>query len=170
RLLWHLGCFPRIADSQIRTLPKHARTCFLPGLEQTERPPPPTSLRIKLRRVERLRRADPLESRFYESHYRSHRKRAAEGRRPQFGNKNSIAESPSRTGVFQLFRVSVFQYFPPMYRRCGFRYEKKLRTAGVIRIAGIDEAGRGALAGPVVAAAAVLPEKFRHRKLNDSKQ
>src|SRR5258708_25476401 len=57
-----------------------------------------------------------------------------------------------------------------MSRRCGFRYEKKLRATGVIRIAGIDEAGRGALAGPVVAAAAVLPEKFRHRKLNDSKQ
>ena len=57
-----------------------------------------------------------------------------------------------------------------MYRRCGFRYEKKLRTTGVVRIAGVDEAGRGALAGPVVAAAVVLPEKFRHRKLNDSKQ
>jgi ribonuclease HII len=57
-----------------------------------------------------------------------------------------------------------------MYRRCGFRYEKKLRATGVIRIAGIDEAGRGALAGPVVAAAVILPEKFRHRKLNDSKQ
>src|SRR5205823_9111026 len=57
-----------------------------------------------------------------------------------------------------------------MYRRCGFRYEKKLRATGVVRIAGVDEAGRGALAGPVVAAAAVLPEKFRHRKLNDSKQ
>ena len=57
-----------------------------------------------------------------------------------------------------------------MYRRCGFRYEKKLRAIGIARIAGIDEAGRGALAGPVVAAAAVLPEKFRHRRLNDSKQ
>ena len=57
-----------------------------------------------------------------------------------------------------------------MYRRCGFRYEKKLRTAGVARIAGVDEVGRGALAGPVIAAAAILPEKFRHRKLNDSKQ
>jgi len=57
-----------------------------------------------------------------------------------------------------------------MYRRCGFRYEKKLRAVGVTRIAGIDEAGRGALAGPVVAAAVILPEKFRHRKLNDSKQ
>src|SRR5213079_587942 len=57
-----------------------------------------------------------------------------------------------------------------MYRRCGFRYEKKLRATGLARIAGIDEAGRGALAGPVVAATAVLPEKFRHRRLNDSKQ
>ncbi|PYJ20952.1 MAG: ribonuclease HII [Verrucomicrobia bacterium] len=57
-----------------------------------------------------------------------------------------------------------------MYRRCGFRYEKKLRAIGATRIAGIDEAGRGALAGPVVAAAVLLPEKFRHRRLNDSKQ
>ncbi len=57
-----------------------------------------------------------------------------------------------------------------MPRRCGFRYEKKLRAIGVFRIAGIDEAGRGALAGPVVAAAVILPEKFRHRKLKDSKQ
>src|SRR5215469_9377508 len=57
-----------------------------------------------------------------------------------------------------------------MYRRCGFRYEKKLRANGDARIAGIDEAGRGALAGPVVAAAVVLPETFRHRRLNDSKQ
>src|SRR6266446_2023012 len=57
-----------------------------------------------------------------------------------------------------------------MYRRCGFRYEKKLRAIGVVRIAGIDEAGLGALAGPVVAAAVILPEKFRHGKLNDSKQ
>ena len=38
------------------------------------------------------------------------------------------------------------------------------------RIAGIDEAGRGPLAGPVVAAAVVLPEKFRHKHLDDSKK
>lgn len=57
-----------------------------------------------------------------------------------------------------------------MYRRCGFRHEKKLRAIGIARIAGIDEAGRGALAGPVVAAAVILPEKFRHKTLNDSKQ
>ncbi len=54
--------------------------------------------------------------------------------------------------------------------RCGFRHEKKLRSTGINCIAGIDEAGRGALAGPVVAAAAILPERFRHRKLKDSKQ
>ncbi len=56
--------------------------------------------------------------------------------------------------------------------RCGFRHEKKLWSLGIARIAGIDEAGRGALAGPVVAAAAILPERFRLRKLklNDSKQ
>ena len=57
-----------------------------------------------------------------------------------------------------------------MAPHCGFRYEKKLRALGVARIAGIDEAGRGALAGPVVAAAVILPEKFRHKKLKDSKQ
>lgn len=57
-----------------------------------------------------------------------------------------------------------------MYRRCGFRHERRLRAFGVSTIAGVDEAGRGALAGPVVAAAVVLPEKFRHRRLNDSKQ
>ena len=57
-----------------------------------------------------------------------------------------------------------------MYRRCGFRHERKLRALGVSTIAGIDEAGRGALAGPVVAAAAILPQNFRHRRLNDSKQ
>ena len=51
------------------------------------------------------------------------------------------------------------------FRRCGFRHERRLRALGIGRIAGIDEAGRGALAGPVVAAAVILPEKFRHRKL-----
>jgi len=36
--------------------------------------------------------------------------------------------------------------------------------------AGCDEAGRGCLAGPVVAAAVILPEAFEHKILNDSKQ
>ena len=36
--------------------------------------------------------------------------------------------------------------------------------------AGCDEVGRGCLAGPVVAAAVILPKKYRKKKLNDSKQ
>jgi len=36
--------------------------------------------------------------------------------------------------------------------------------------AGCDEAGRGCLAGPVVAAAVILPEGYSHAELNDSKQ
>ena len=36
--------------------------------------------------------------------------------------------------------------------------------------AGCDEVGRGCLAGPVVAAAVILPKKFKHPLLNDSKQ
>lgn len=36
--------------------------------------------------------------------------------------------------------------------------------------AGVDEAGRGCLAGPVVAAAVILPDDFSHPLLNDSKQ
>jgi ribonuclease HII len=53
---------------------------------------------------------------------------------------------------------------------CGFKYERNLYKSGIQLVAGIDEAGRGPLAGPVVAAAVILPQKFRHKKLNDSKK
>lgn len=49
-------------------------------------------------------------------------------------------------------------------------YEKRLRADGYKRIAGIDEAGRGPLAGPVVAACCILPEDALFEHLNDSKQ
>lgn len=42
-------------------------------------------------------------------------------------------------------------------------------TKGIVE-AGCDEAGRGCLAGPVFAAAVILPQNFRHKLLNDSKQ
>ncbi len=54
--------------------------------------------------------------------------------------------------------------------KCSLRPEQALRAQGWKIIAGIDEAGRGPLAGPVVAAIVILPEKFRHRFLRDSKQ
>ncbi|MDQ8758381.1 ribonuclease HII [Streptococcus ruminantium] len=49
-------------------------------------------------------------------------------------------------------------------------YEKKLYENGVEWIAGIDEVGRGPLAGPVVAAAVILPKGCKIRYLNDSKK
>ena len=49
------------------------------------------------------------------------------------------------------------------------RYERRLRAQGFARIAGADEAGRGALAGPLVAAAVILPEPFDLDGVNDSK-
>jgi len=54
--------------------------------------------------------------------------------------------------------------------RCTLKYENALRRTGIRIIAGIDEAGRGPLAGPVVAGAVILPEGFRHAIVNDSKQ
>jgi ribonuclease HII len=48
-------------------------------------------------------------------------------------------------------------------------YERIARNLGFRRVAGVDEAGRGPLAGPVVAAAVVLPRNFRCEGINDSK-
>ncbi|BAE84378.1 MULTISPECIES: ribonuclease HII [Desulfitobacterium] len=50
------------------------------------------------------------------------------------------------------------------------REEKQLWLNGYLHIAGIDEAGRGPLAGPVVAATCILPAKFNLPGLNDSKK
>ena len=58
-----------------------------------------------------------------------------------------------------------------------FAFERELLRQGVTLLAGVDEAGRGPLAGPVVAAAAMLPAKWLEsglpsalEGLNDSKQ
>jgi ribonuclease HII len=51
-----------------------------------------------------------------------------------------------------------------------YQHDDLLREKGFIRIAGIDEAGRGPLAGPVVAAAVVFPQGVRIKGLRDSKK
>lgn len=53
---------------------------------------------------------------------------------------------------------------------CSFEQEDLLAARGILSVAGIDEAGRGPLAGPVVAAAVVLPPGFRLPGLDDSKK
>ena len=54
-------------------------------------------------------------------------------------------------------------------RDAHLRHERELRLAGFSHVAGIDEVGRGCLAGPVVAAAVILPERPRLKGLRDSK-
>ena len=49
-------------------------------------------------------------------------------------------------------------------------YEKELYAQGISLIAGVDEVGRGPLAGPVVAAAVILPQNCKIKGLNDSKK
>ena len=57
-------------------------------------------------------------------------------------------------------------------RRIGrlFRLEREYRARGVLHLAGVDEVGMGPLAGPVVAAAVILPERFDLSGLDDSKR
>ena len=57
-----------------------------------------------------------------------------------------------------------------MARLCSSRFERAARRLGWTRIAGLDEAGRGALFGPVVAAAVILNPKRRIVGLDDSKK
>ncbi len=61
--------------------------------------------------------------------------------------------------LFPSLPVQPMDYFEKMYHGQGYQ-----------RIAGVDEAGRGPLAGPVVAAAVILPEEGIGQKLFDSKQ
>ena len=61
------------------------------------------------------------------------------------------------------------ELFPEIEQSTLF-FEAMARRQGYRTVAGIDEAGRGPLAGPVVAAAVILPQEFDLPGLNDSKQ
>lgn len=85
-----------------------------------------------------------------------------------------IYESDSRSGVRKavIQRKKVIQAILDEDQRLDkmLSYEKALYDQGFQFIAGIDEVGRGPLAGPVVAAAVILPQNCKIRGLNDSKK
>ncbi|MEN6430733.1 MAG: ribonuclease HII [Coriobacteriales bacterium] len=95
----------------------------------------------------------------------------------------SIAELPTlisryrsdpRRGVTQAVtaahgRLQRFMAEEARVRLMGAR-EQELHDAGVVAVAGVDEVGRGALAGPVTAAAVILPSGVVIHGLNDSKR
>lgn len=57
-----------------------------------------------------------------------------------------------------------------MSRRPTLKHERAARAEGAILVAGVDEVGRGPLAGPVTAAAVILPPKGIPRGIDDSKK
>lgn len=89
-------------------------------------------------------------------------------------NVISLLKNDSRISVLQLVakwerRRAKFQLEQKrLYDLCEF--ERLFRGQGFELIAGVDEAGRGPLAGPVVIGAVILPADFRLPKLNDSKK
>lgn len=50
------------------------------------------------------------------------------------------------------------------------KYENEARAAGYSRILGVDEAGRGPMAGPLVVGGVIFPEDFYDERINDSKK
>jgi ribonuclease HII len=57
-----------------------------------------------------------------------------------------------------------------MKKTISWEHEEEVFARGFRVVAGVDEVGRGPLAGPVIAAAAILPVGFQHPLLNDSKK
>ncbi|MCT4777970.1 MULTISPECIES: ribonuclease HII [Exiguobacterium] len=79
-----------------------------------------------------------------------------------------------RAGVQALIRQRERQFAQEHALRADYTarhaFEDEWKAQGFSLIGGVDEVGRGPLAGPVVAAAVILPEGFYHPGLNDSKK
>ncbi len=90
------------------------------------------------------------------------------------GNLLQALAADSRIGVQKIYQDLMRQREKDLCERMRleklFKYEAKLYSEGVRYIAGVDEAGRGPLAGPVVAAAVILPANVKLYGLNDSKK
>ncbi|WP_347339029.1 ribonuclease HII [Lentilactobacillus laojiaonis] len=84
------------------------------------------------------------------------------------------ALSDKRKGVIELTIKTQNRIKKEMIKKvdfqCRFKYERELRNKNINIVAGIDEVGRGPLAGPVVACAVILPEDFDLLEVNDSKK
>nr|WP_251125752.1 ribonuclease HII [Exiguobacterium sp. s22] len=87
--------------------------------------------------------------------------------------KSTLSQDP-RAGVQTLIRQKERQFEREQALREDFErrmiYEREWKHKGYTRVVGVDEVGRGPLAGPVVAAAVLLPEDFYIAGLNDSKK
>lgn len=87
--------------------------------------------------------------------------------------KHELKDDP-RAGVQTLIRQREHHFEKERALRDDYMarnvFEEELKAKGHVRIAGVDEVGRGPLAGPVVAAAVILPDHFYHPGLNDSKK
>ncbi|WP_313586055.1 ribonuclease HII [Exiguobacterium sp.] len=92
----------------------------------------------------------------------------------EFSQLKQELASDARKGVHTLFRQTERRFALEEQQRIDFKkrftFEEQYHQQGYRRIAGVDEVGRGPLAGPVVAAAVILPEGFYHPGLTDSKQ
>lgn len=67
-------------------------------------------------------------------------------------------------------RIESFLSVPLSSQKDNLHFERNLRQQGYSLVAGLDEVGRGPLAGPVVAAAVILPEECPHTLFLDSKK
>ncbi len=83
-------------------------------------------------------------------------------------------ETDTRAGVLKLVESAKKQYdaYLDELERCDYilSYENELYSNGVEYIAGVDEVGRGPLAGPVVTCAVILPKGLKILYANDSKK
>src|SRR5512133_2829199 len=102
------------------------------------------------------------------------RARFVDGARPLSEECEAALEGDPRAGAREVLRLvrkrRAENRAEGQRLRHLLRYECELWERGVVEVAGVDEAGMAPLAGPVVAAACILPRAYRPRGVDDSKQ
>lgn len=89
---------------------------------------------------------------------------------PRWADFEADSRSGVQKAVFQRKKAIQAEEAEDKRLESMLRYEKEIYAQGFQVIAGIDEVGRGPLAGPVVAAAVILPKGCKIKHLNDSKK